>query len=238
MFGADQIIADLGKMEWAPLQLDGLPPGIEIASLRGDLGKGGGEIVLRTPPKYVVPNHSHISDETYVWLKGTSPTWLRTAPGRRSPALLSSACRGTRRMRWSAATNRASSICAMADPSICMSIPCLRQSLHDSGAATSLQPYPDGRRFPVGRSDRIAFCVSDSHGTRLMANENAVFVHQGQDGRSPARLRYVVGPAIGHGVDRSARLRIGQRGREDGPSAWWNYPCPRLTRSSVEGAFQ
>jgi hypothetical protein len=69
-FGADQTIADVGKLEWAPLQLQGLPPGIEIASLRGDLAKGGGEIVLRTPPKYVVPNHSHTSDETYVWLKG------------------------------------------------------------------------------------------------------------------------------------------------------------------------
>lgn len=69
-FGPDQTIADLGKIAWAPLQLTGLPPGIEIASLRGDLGKGGGEIVLRTPAKYVVPNHSHTSDETYVWLKG------------------------------------------------------------------------------------------------------------------------------------------------------------------------
>ena len=69
-FGADQTIADLGKMDWAPLQLQGLPPGIEIASLRGDLAKGGGEIVLRTPAKYLVPNHSHLSDETYVWLKG------------------------------------------------------------------------------------------------------------------------------------------------------------------------
>ena len=69
-FGGDQTIADLGKMDWAPLQLQGLPPGIEIVSLRGDLAKGGGEIVLRTPPKYVVPNHSHTSDETYVWLKG------------------------------------------------------------------------------------------------------------------------------------------------------------------------
>jgi quercetin dioxygenase-like cupin family protein len=69
-FGADQTIVDIGKMEWAPLQLQGLPPGIEIAVLRGDLAKGGGEILLRTPPKYVVPNHSHTSDEVYVWLKG------------------------------------------------------------------------------------------------------------------------------------------------------------------------
>jgi quercetin dioxygenase-like cupin family protein len=69
-YGPDQTIADISKMEWAPLKLDGLPPGIEIAVLRGDLTKGGGEILLRTPPKYVVPNHSHTSDEMYVWLKG------------------------------------------------------------------------------------------------------------------------------------------------------------------------
>jgi quercetin dioxygenase-like cupin family protein len=69
-FGPDQTIADISKVEWGPLKLDGLPPGIEIAVLRGDLAKGGGEILLRTPPKYVVPNHSHTSDEIYVWLKG------------------------------------------------------------------------------------------------------------------------------------------------------------------------
>ena len=69
-FGQDQTIADIVKMEWAPLTLQGLPPGIEIAVLRGDLSKGGAEILLRTPPKYVVPNHSHTSDEVYVWLKG------------------------------------------------------------------------------------------------------------------------------------------------------------------------
>src|SRR5262249_20333013 len=69
-FGPDQTIADISKMEWQPLKLEGLPPGIEIAVLRGDLTKGGGEILLRTPPKYVVPNHSHTSDELYVWLKG------------------------------------------------------------------------------------------------------------------------------------------------------------------------
>ena len=62
-FGADQTIADIGKMEWAPLKFEGLPAGIEIAALRGDLANGGGEILLRTPPKYVVPNHSHTSDE-------------------------------------------------------------------------------------------------------------------------------------------------------------------------------
>lgn len=69
-FGPDQTIADVSKLDWAPLKLDGFAPGIEIASLRGDLGKGGAEILLRTPPKYVVPSHSHTSDEVYVWLKG------------------------------------------------------------------------------------------------------------------------------------------------------------------------
>ena len=32
-------IADIGKLEWAPLKLEGLPEGIEIATLRVDLGK-------------------------------------------------------------------------------------------------------------------------------------------------------------------------------------------------------
>ena len=38
-FGQDQTIADISKLEWGPLKLDGLPPGIEIAVLRGDLTK-------------------------------------------------------------------------------------------------------------------------------------------------------------------------------------------------------
>jgi quercetin dioxygenase-like cupin family protein len=69
-FGPDQTIADIGKVDWKPLELEGLPPGIEIAALRGDLAKGGGEILLRVPANYTVPNHSHTSDELYVWLKG------------------------------------------------------------------------------------------------------------------------------------------------------------------------
>lgn len=69
-FGADQTIVDIGKVEWQPLKLEGLPPGIEIAALRGDLAEGGGEILLRLPANYTVPNHSHTSDELYVWLKG------------------------------------------------------------------------------------------------------------------------------------------------------------------------
>ena len=54
-----------------------LPAGIEIAVLRGDLGKGGGEILLKLPANYIVPNHSHISDEVYVWLKGAFTYTLR-----------------------------------------------------------------------------------------------------------------------------------------------------------------
>lgn len=69
-FGTDQTIVDIGKIAWKPLALDGLPPGIEIATLRGDLAKGGAEILLRTPPRYTIPNHSHTSDEVYVWLQG------------------------------------------------------------------------------------------------------------------------------------------------------------------------
>jgi hypothetical protein len=69
-FGADQTIADIGKVEWQPLKLEGVPAGIEIAPLRGDLSKGGGEVLLKLPANYIVPNHSHISDELYVWLKG------------------------------------------------------------------------------------------------------------------------------------------------------------------------
>ncbi len=69
-FGPDQTIADIDKVQWAPLKLDGFAPGIEISVLRGDLAKGGAEILLRTPAKYLIPSHSHTSDEVYVWLKG------------------------------------------------------------------------------------------------------------------------------------------------------------------------
>jgi quercetin dioxygenase-like cupin family protein len=69
-FGADQTIVDIDKVVWQPLKLEGLPPGIQIVPLRGELSKGGGEILLRVPANYIVPNHSHTSDELYVWLRG------------------------------------------------------------------------------------------------------------------------------------------------------------------------
>lgn len=69
-FGVDQTIVDVGKVVWAPLELEGLPKGVEIATLRGDLGKGEAEILLRLPAGYQVPSHTHTSDELYVWLAG------------------------------------------------------------------------------------------------------------------------------------------------------------------------
>jgi quercetin dioxygenase-like cupin family protein len=69
-FGPDQTIADASRLEWAPLKLESLAPGAEIAVLRGDLSKGPSELLLRIPAGFTVPNHSHSSDETYVWLTG------------------------------------------------------------------------------------------------------------------------------------------------------------------------
>jgi quercetin dioxygenase-like cupin family protein len=69
-FGKDQTIIDLNKVVWDPLSGEGIPPGAEIAILRGDLAAGGGEALVRLPAHYTFPNHSHTSDELYVWLKG------------------------------------------------------------------------------------------------------------------------------------------------------------------------
>ena len=69
-FGKDQTIIDLNKVVWEPLTGEGIPPGPEIAILRGSLAAGGGEALVRLPANYTFPNHSHTSDELYVWLKG------------------------------------------------------------------------------------------------------------------------------------------------------------------------
>lgn len=69
-FGDDQTIIDVNKLVWAPLEVKGLPKGIEYALLRGDFGKDGSEAILRTPPGYYVPNHTHTSDELYMWISG------------------------------------------------------------------------------------------------------------------------------------------------------------------------
>lgn len=69
-YGSDQTIVDITKLIWSPLKVEGLPPGAEIAVLRGDLEKAGSESILKLPPGYVVPSHTHTSDELYVWIQG------------------------------------------------------------------------------------------------------------------------------------------------------------------------
>jgi quercetin dioxygenase-like cupin family protein len=69
-FGQGQTIIDLQKVVWEPLKGEGIPPGVQIALLRGDLAAGGGELLVRLPANFTFPNHSHTSDELYVWIQG------------------------------------------------------------------------------------------------------------------------------------------------------------------------
>jgi len=69
-FGFDQVLIDLNKLSWGPLEHHGVPPGAEIAVLRGELKAGPVEAVVRLPANYTFPTHSHTSDETYIWIKG------------------------------------------------------------------------------------------------------------------------------------------------------------------------
>jgi quercetin dioxygenase-like cupin family protein len=69
-FGTGQTIIDLSKVVWEPLKGEGIPPGVQIAMLRGDLAAGGGELLVRLPANFTFPNHSHSSDELYVWIQG------------------------------------------------------------------------------------------------------------------------------------------------------------------------
>jgi quercetin dioxygenase-like cupin family protein len=69
-FGPDQSIIDLNKLVWMPREAEGVPPGPEMAVLRGDGQAAGCEVVVRLPPNYTFPNHSHTSDEHDVWPKG------------------------------------------------------------------------------------------------------------------------------------------------------------------------
>ena len=69
-FGADQTIIDLNRLVWEPFKAEGVPPGPELAVLRGDAKGGALEVMVRLPANYTFPNHSHTSDELYVWLKG------------------------------------------------------------------------------------------------------------------------------------------------------------------------
>jgi quercetin dioxygenase-like cupin family protein len=69
-FGPGQTIIDVRNVVWEPLKGEGIPPGVQIAMLRGDLAAGGGELLVRLPANYTFPNHSHTSDEIYVWIQG------------------------------------------------------------------------------------------------------------------------------------------------------------------------
>jgi quercetin dioxygenase-like cupin family protein len=69
-FGADKTIIDLNKVVWEPFKAEGVQPGPELAMLRGDAKGGALEVIVRLPSNYTFPNHSHTSDELYVWLKG------------------------------------------------------------------------------------------------------------------------------------------------------------------------
>ena len=70
-FGPDQTILDLNQLTWKPLKAQDVPPGPELALLRGDTQDAESlEAVLRLPAHYTFPNHSHTSDEVYLWLKG------------------------------------------------------------------------------------------------------------------------------------------------------------------------
>ena len=70
-FGDDQTIVDLEKIVWGPLDVEGLAPGAEIATIRGDLEKDHSESVVRLPAGYVLRNHTHTSDELYIWISGS-----------------------------------------------------------------------------------------------------------------------------------------------------------------------
>jgi hypothetical protein len=58
-FGPDQTIIDLTMLVWAPLPLEGAPPGPEIAVLRGDPKVRGLEAVVRLPARYTFDLHLH-----------------------------------------------------------------------------------------------------------------------------------------------------------------------------------
>ena len=69
-FGPGQTLIDLKQIVWEPLKGEGIPPGARIATLHGDLATGGGELLVYLPAHYTFPNHSHTSDELYVWIQG------------------------------------------------------------------------------------------------------------------------------------------------------------------------
>jgi quercetin dioxygenase-like cupin family protein len=69
-FGPGQTIIDVRHVVWEPLKGEGIPPGVQVARLRGDLAAGGGELLVRLPANFTFPHHSHTSEEIYVWIQG------------------------------------------------------------------------------------------------------------------------------------------------------------------------
>lgn len=61
-------ITDLSSLTWKPLE--GIPKGVEVAVLSGNPATGSSEVVLRLPPGYLFPHHSHTSPEILFWSKG------------------------------------------------------------------------------------------------------------------------------------------------------------------------
>lgn len=80
-FGNDQTIVDTSKLVFEPLKVDGLPAGAEVALVRGDFGIKS-EMFIRVPAGYKVPQHTHSSDELYIWLEGEFE--LISADGKRT----------------------------------------------------------------------------------------------------------------------------------------------------------
>jgi quercetin dioxygenase-like cupin family protein len=65
-----QRIINLRNDVWEPLKGEEVPPGLQIAMLRGDLAAAGSELLVRLPANYTLPHHSRTSDEIYVWIQG------------------------------------------------------------------------------------------------------------------------------------------------------------------------
>jgi hypothetical protein len=68
-FGVDQPLIDLNKLEWAPLEHEGVPLGPEIAVLRGDMAKGPVEAGVRLQPTLRFPATATPAMK-HIWIKG------------------------------------------------------------------------------------------------------------------------------------------------------------------------
>jgi len=69
---AKHVMITPDEVKWGPAP-PSLPPGFEMAVLRGDPGKAGGQFAIRArfPDGYRVPPHWHPTDENVVVIQGT-----------------------------------------------------------------------------------------------------------------------------------------------------------------------